>query len=194
MAIQPTQHETNSGGALHKAREAAVVFLARRIKSESEVRRRLGRQYSASIVEQVVQWLKTKGFVDDAILATEWRQQRERRGPRGAAMIRHELLGQGIDRRVVDQALEGFDGPENAYQAARVWWLKHASIKSGANQSGSKNASNEKLDRSKLRRRLWAYLQRRGFEYGLIGDTVRRLRSELSDPLDSGVDTDSDEQ
>ncbi|PKB82111.1 MAG: hypothetical protein BZY88_05245 [SAR202 cluster bacterium Io17-Chloro-G9] len=155
-------------------------FLAHRNRSEAEVRRRLGAHYAAPIVEQVVQWLRTRGFVDDAALAQEWRQQRERKRPRGEAMIRHELRGLGIDPQVVDQALEGFDARDNAYQAARVWW--------------SKQPSQGALEYGKLRRRLWAYLQRRGFENELIGETVRRLWNELSNPLDSGVNTDGHEQ
>ena len=171
------------------AREASLVFLARRIRSEAEVRHRLERQYHSSIVDQVVQWLKTQGFVNDVVLAQEWRQQRERSKPKGKSMIRHELLDQGIDRQVVDQALEGFDSPGNAYQAASTWWSKHSST-TYSTKGSSQDSSNENLADSKLRRRLWSYLQRRGFEDELIGDTMRRLWSELSDPLDGGVDTD----
>ena len=211
MAIQPTHHKISKdgGGALPAAREAALAFLTRRIRSESEVRRRLGSQYSASVVEQVVQWLKIQGFVDDAVLATEWRQQRERSRPKGEAMIRRELMGQGIDRQVVDQALEGFDAPENAYQAARGWWSKHSSVKRPLKRrledssrdtftetftDSSTDDDGESGEYFKLRRRLWSYLQRRGFEAELIGDTVRRLRSELSDSLNGGVDADTHEQ
>ena len=95
-------------------------------------------------------------------------------------MIRHELLGLGIDRQVVDQALEGFDPSENAYRAACTWWSKQS--KKGA------------LEYAKWRQRLWGHLQRRGFENELIGETVRRLWSELSDPLDGRVHTHGHEQ
>ena len=189
MAIQDAHAKTSAETALQAAKEAALGFLAHRNRSESEVRRRLNRQFSGSIVEQAVHWLKTKGLVDDAVLAQEWRRQRERKRPRGEAIIRQELRGLGIDQQVVDGALEGFDGRENAYQAARAWWSKLNSSK-----HVSQRTTDASTEYAKLRRRLWGYLQRRGFEHELIGETVRRLWSELSDPLDGGVDADAHEQ
>ena len=180
MDAQPGRDKASSEAPLRLAKAAALGFLTRRNRSESEVRRRLGSHYPAPIVEQVIQWLAKQRLIDDAALAQEWRQQRERKRPKGEAMIRHELLGLGIDRQVVDQALEGFDPGENAYQAACTW--------------RSKQSSKGALEYAKWRQRLWGHLQRRGFENELIGETVRRLWSELSDPLDGGVDTDAHEQ
>lgn len=180
MAIQHNLQKTPTEAALHQAQKASLRFLAHRSRSEYEVRRRLGPHYPAPIVEQVVQWLQSRGYIDDAALAQEWRRQRELRRPRGEGKIRRELRGLGIAGPVVDQALEGFDASGNAYQAARAWC--------------SKQSSKGSLDYAKFRRRLWGYLQRRGFENELIGETVRRLWDELSHPLDSGVNPEGHEQ
>ena len=180
MAVHNNRQKPSGEAAVNLAKEAALRFLAHRNRSESEVRRRLGPHYSAPIVEQVVQWLQTRGYVDDAVFAKEWRLQREHRRPRGEGLIRHELLELGIDQQVVDQALEGFDAGGNAYQAACSW--------------SSRQSSTAALDYVKWRRRLWGYLQRRGFGSDLIGETVQRLWNELSYPLDSDVNTDGHEE
>ena len=77
----------------------------------------------------------------------------------------------GVDEEVVEEALAGFDGWENAYRA------------------GHRIAQRLKIDNyAQFHRRLWGYLYRRGFDSTVTGDTVRRLWQELTDPLDGRVD------
>ena len=92
-------------------------------------------------------------------------------------MIRQELSRLGVSRELAETALEGFDGAGNAYLAAQ----KPAARLKGAGYA-------------RFKQRLWAHLQRRGFQADVIGKTVQRLWDELADPLDSHVDADSQEE
>ncbi len=163
-------------GALAQAKRDALRFIAYRARSEAEVRRRLGNSYSSDIISRVVAELKDLRYVDDIAFAREWRQRRERVRPRAAGVLRQELLGLGIEADVVREALAGFDADANAYRAARAL-------------SGKLRGSEYPV----FRRRLWSHLQRRGFEGPVISDVVNRLWRELADPLDGGVDAETEE-
>ena len=157
-----------------KARQEALKFLSYRNRSRAEVRRKLAQHYPAGIVEQVIARLVEQRYLDDVSFAIEWRRQRERRRPRGQSLLRRELQGLGVDREVIQEALDGIDEAENAYRAA--------------NAIARRLANN---DYGHFRRKVWAYLQRRGFDHSAIRSTVERHWSELADPLDGGVDTES---
>jgi regulatory protein len=103
--------------------------------------------------------------LDDVAFAKEWREQREKFRPRGAAVIRQELQRLGVDREVIQDALADFDAAANAYQA------------------GSKYAARLPVeDASVFRRKLGGFLHRRGFDGEVLGPTVEQLWRELSDP------------
>ena len=157
-----------------KARQEALRFLSYRNRSRAEVRRKLARHYPAGVVEQVIARLVEQRYLDDVSFAIEWRRQRERRRPRGQSVLRRELQTLGVDPEVIREALDGIEESDNAYRAA------------GA--IARRLADN---DYRRFRQKVWAYLQRRGFDHSAIRSTVERHWSELADPLDGGVDTES---
>ena len=91
--------------------------------------------------------------------------------------MRQELLGKGIREETIREALEDFDGLGNAYRAGQSLALRLAGE-----------------DFTIFRQRLWSLLQRRGFEGSVIRETVQTLWRESADLLNSGVDTESDEE
>lgn len=173
----------SSNGASHRdtayldARSAALRLLGYRGRSEAEVRRRLNRRYDSQVVDRVIATLTQQGYLDDAAFAQQWRSSRERRRPRGKSLLRQELLGMGVSEETVRDALEDFDGPGNAYRAGHSLALRLAGA--GFTQ---------------FRQRLWSHLQRRGFDGAVIGETVQTLWQELANPLNGGVDTETDEK
>ena len=159
------------------ARSAALRLLGYRGRSEAEVRRRLAPRYSVQTIERVITSLTEQGYLDDAAFAAQWRSNRERRRPRGKSLLRLELRGKGIPEETIREALEDFEGLGNAYRAG---------------QSLASRLAGEEF--TKFRQRLWSFLQRRGFEGSVIRETVQTLWQESSDPLNSGVDTETDEE
>jgi regulatory protein len=155
--------------------DAAFRFLSFRPRSEAEVRRRLTRRFPAELVDRVVQALRNKKYLDDEEFARRWRLNRERFHPRGRRLLQRELSRFGVARGVIDQALLGLEEEENAYQAGLKLAIRLI----------SKDCTQEDLSR-----KLYPYLQRRGFGYSLARDTVDRLWLELApQPLDGEINS-----
>ena len=155
---------------------AALRYLSYRPRSEAEVRSRLLRRHSSEVAEAVIAALAEQKLLADAAFARYWRENRERRHPKGQAVLLQELLRLGVSRETAEESLEGFDAEANAYRAAVKW----AHRLKGAGYV-------------EFRQRLWAYLQRRGFRPEAVKVTVRRLWGELADPLHSDHDPEEDE-
>ena len=177
MTPYPTGKSENQEQQYQHARDAAFRLLRYRARSEAEIRKRLGRRFDSEVIDRLITSLKDQGFLDDAAFASQWRDHRERRSPRGQGLLRQELLRLGVSQEVVREALADFDAEDNAYRAGRGLAVRLA---------GSEYAQ--------FRQRLWAHLQRRGFDSGVIGEAVQRLWQELADPLDGEVDSDGDKQ
>jgi len=160
-----------------QAWDAALRFLAYRPRSEAEVRRRLLRRYPLPLTNRVITTLRENRYLNDATFARRWRASRERHRPRSPEMLRQELGRFGVSKEIIDETLEGFDAADNAYRAGRKLALRLAT-----------------KEYPYFRRRLWAYLHRRGFGGPLISQTVERLWQELADSLHGDEDTQEDKE
>ena len=160
-----------------KARQEALRFLSYRSRSRAEVRRKLAHHYPSEVVEQVIARLVEQLYLDDLAFAIEWRRQRERRRPRGQSVLRRELQTLGVDPEVIREALDGIEELDNAYRAVGALARRLADN-----------------DYGHFRQKVWAYLQRRGFDHSAIRSTVERYWNELADSLDGGVDTETQDQ
>ena len=156
---------TATGPEYSQALNAALRFLSYRPRSEAEVRRRLSRRYFPPIIDRVILFLQQNRYLDDAAFAQLWRRGREQRRPRGRRALQQELRQLGVEREVIEEALEGFDAPANAYKAGQKL----------AARLVDKDAA---LDL--FRHKVGAHLQRRGFEYSVVTETVNRLWQELA--------------
>ena len=91
-------------------------LLAGRAHSRAEVRRKLARRgYDLDDVEGAVNRLVELGYLDDASFAVG--HVRRRSGTHGPMALSAELSARGVDRRMADAALAGFD-PEAQLAAA----------------------------------------------------------------------------
>ena len=142
---------------------AAYRFLSYRPRSESELRERLYRRdFDGDSVEVVIARLKEQGLVDDVAFAQFWKDSRETFSPRSQWLTRLELRQKGVPANIIDQVVGDVDDDDSAYRAA------------------SGKASRLPLsDYQSFRRRLGDYLKRRGFDYGVINRTVKRVWQEL---------------
>lgn len=160
-----------------RARQSALRSLARRPRTEAQMKRLLEGRYSLQVVQQVIGQLREQRYLDDAAFAQGWRRHREQHRPRGPRLIRQELLRLGVEPEVIQAALEGYDAEGQAYRTGRGPALRLA---------GS--------DYRDFRQRLWAYLRRRGFDQAAIDEAVKRLWRDLPDFLNGGVNANSDEK
>lgn len=136
--------------------EAAARFLEVRSRSVAEVRRRLtSAGYRTDLVEGAITRLAELGLLDDEVFARVWVESRDRARPRGERAIRDELRLKGVDRAIVDAALEErreqSDGAHERAAAERLIARNRRTLERVA-------------DPRQRRQRAYALLARNGFD------------------------------
>lgn len=101
-------------------------------------------------------------MIDDVAFAAFWQDERDSFSPRSERLLRVELRYKGVNPEVIDEALDGIDDEESAYKAAQ----KRGRILAGE-------------DYETFKRKLGAFLYRRGFSYDVVNRTTKRLWQEL---------------
>jgi regulatory protein len=149
---------------LEAAHGAALRALARRAHARLDLRRRLlQKQHPPAAVDGALARLTAAGLLDDARFAADFAAAKARRG-RGPARLIRDLLDQGVERRVAEEAVrrslaaEGVD-PATAVRALAA---KRASQLAG-------------LPAAVRKRRLMAFLVRRGFGGVEVREVVEAL-------------------
>ena len=141
---------------------AAFRYLGYRPRSEAEIRQRLlKRGFDGATADGALAKLRERGLVDDAAFARFWKDNRESFNPRSRRLTGLELRRKGLPADVIDEVIREIDETDSAYRAAAV-------------RAGRLPLSDYYL----FRRRLGAYLGRRGFNYDVIKETVDRLWKE----------------
>jgi len=144
---------------VEQAYERALNFLSYRPRSEAEVRRNLRKKdVEAEVVEVVVERLTRAGLVDDGEFARYWVENRVQFKPRGARALHYELREKGIADSIIADALVDLDEEVAARQVA---------------QAGARRMAH--LEPRDFRRKLSAYMARRGFSYAAIAPLVDEL-------------------
>lgn len=152
---------------LRRAHSAALRLIVYRPRTRKEMATRLGQKFEPDVVDNVVALLTEQGYLDDASFASAWRTSRESNNPKSSWVVQRELETRGIEVSVANEAVQDMDDDENAYAA------------------GAKAARRlAKLDPAVFRRRLWAYLNRRGFSSAVTRRTVERLLQEADEDGD----------
>lgn len=156
--------------------EAALRFLEARQRSVTEVRRRLSTAgYREDLVAGAIDRLADLGVLDDAAFTTAWVESRDRARPRGERALRRELSLKGIDRIVVDEAMEarrsepGGDSDPDMAAAERVL-------------ARSRRALERVSDPRARRQRAYVLLARHGFDSEIA---ARLSASVTDDPTDT---------
>ena len=160
------QHEIASIVAAEQKRqalEAAVTLLARRPRSEREVRRRLAqRKFPAPLIEQTVARLRSLQLIDDAAFARFWAEARDRSSPRGRRLVTQELRTHGVQTDLAVAATADLSDADAAYRLASRRMRSMATLEYHA-----------------FRNRMGSLLQRRGFGWETARSTVERCWGEL---------------
>ncbi|MEX2245190.1 MAG: RecX family transcriptional regulator [Dehalococcoidia bacterium] len=136
----------------------AVAMLARRPRSEREVRQRLVRaKLPSDIVAETIAKLRELRLLDDAAFARSYVESRDLCSPRGRRLIANELRGRGVESSVACLAADAVDDDKAAYRVAcrRVQAMSS-------------------LDYRAFQNRLGGLLHRRGFGWPAVRSTVER--------------------
>ena len=134
----------------------ALKQLALRARSAEEVRRSLARRgYGGDEIAAVIARLTALRYLDDADFARTWVAARARRTPTGPARLARELRAKGIADADIGAALGALAAEWNVAEAAA------AAVR-------RKLPSLHGVPPSVARRRLAAFLERRGFSAEII--------------------------
>ncbi len=145
-----------------KAMDVAVRYLGYRPRSEAEIRTKLlGRGFTEDVTHEIIGRLKEQGLIDDTAFALFWKENREAFSPRSSWLTRQELKKKGIADEVLNRVVDTANDDENAYRAAQ-----------------SKARRLTAVNHETFRQRLGEYLQRRGFNYRVINQTIEKIWQE----------------
>ncbi len=150
--------DQGSGGAW----EAAVALLALRARSSQEVRRRLRlRRFPRAEIEAAIDRLTAAGYLNDAAFAEQWARARQERQGLGPARLARELKAKGVGEAEIAGALGSLRAERDVREVA-------------AEAAARRLKGLRGLPPEVGRRRLAAYLERRGFSAEVILDLCRR--------------------
>ncbi len=150
-----------------KAVGAAMNLLARRPRSEREVRDRLKRNgFPSETIDAAIEKLEGWRYVDDEAFARYWVENRDANKPRGRRLLEQELRFKGVDRETIRQTIDETEIDEES-----------AALQLGR----SKLRTYGGLDPHVARRRLGAFLIRRGYGYDVVKPALDRLFGEAED-------------
>jgi regulatory protein len=156
----------------HLCLNSAFQFLTCRPRSESETRERLEKKgYDSQEIDMVITRLKEMRLLDDSSFAEFWKDNRNSFKPRSQRMVGLELRRKGVESEIIREVVGNIDDAENAYRLAV-----------------SKSRTLAKSDFQVFRQKLGSYLQRRGYNYGVINAAVKRVWQEQTQNTVTGSD------
>ena len=91
---------------------AAVRYLARRERTEAQVKTFLSRAGASAVrIRSLLSQFRERGYLNDKAYAVRWASARLVRCPMGQARLEAELLAKGFDRTIVAKAVrQVYDG------------------------------------------------------------------------------------
>jgi len=148
---------------------AGIMYVSIHPRSEKEIvtyikKRNNKLNGSTDIQDQVLTRLKELGYIDDAVYAKRFIESRNRSRPKGKKLIQLELLRKGVFLDVIDSVFQQMidtDGPTDI-ELARVVVQKKYSIW-------------KKLSILEQKKKLFGFLQRRGFASSVIFRIIDEL-------------------
>ena len=148
----------------HAAATAALRLLRHRPRSEHELRQRLlDKEHTADAADEALARLRVWGLVDDADFAAEWVRGRRRRRGRSRGALERELRDKGVAEPLIAEAVSGIDESEDHQQAVELVRTRLSRKPAGAVSDADVQGE---------RRRLVAFLARRGYPTGLAMSVV----------------------
>lgn len=145
---------------MRKARTYAFLLLRYRPRSIAEFKEKLNKHgFGKDVIDEVTEDFKKRGLLDDAKFAKMWIENRINLKPTGKARLKQELKEKGVSEFDVDDAISATSGFDESASATELAIKKASQLKG--------------LDEVTIKRRLYGYLQRRGFSFDIVSKAVR---------------------
>ncbi len=146
------------------AYQKAIRLVDYRPRTGQEIRQKLQEKgFEPGQIEQVVERLHSAHLIQDDKFAASWVESRNQFRPSSQRVMRYELRRKGINEEIIDGALQGsVEDLELAQRAAQKMVRRLAN-----------------LDWQEFRKKLSAFLARRGFSYETVVQVVKTTWDEL---------------
>ena len=149
---------------IETALQSAIHFVSYRPRSVNEVRKNLKKKnIEEEIIDEVIERLIRGSLVNDRDFAQLWVENRSEFRPRGRRALRVELRQKGIEDDVIESAIADLNEDDLAYKAAKKQARKY-----------------QQLEWQDYRKKMYGFLARRGFNYGIISSIVSKTWAELT--------------
>lgn len=136
-----------------QAQYIALHYIAYKMRTEQEVRKKLfEKEYTEYIIERVIHFLIKYHYIDDMKYCESYIKQRLQCHPKGIYVLKMELKQRGIKQTIIDKVIENMDIDELG-DAVKLLQKKCFYL--------------DDID-EKNKKRLFAFLQRRGYSYDII--------------------------
>ncbi|WP_456442989.1 regulatory protein RecX [Caldithrix abyssi] len=157
------QEEIFAHDQLQRCLEQAYRYLSRRSHFRKELARKLtAKGYPPHVIEQALDYLDKKGYLNDHDLMFQFIHDAIRLKQYGPHLIKRKLFERGLSGDQIDAALDSAYPPD--LQAATCHSLALKKLKSLQN-----------LEPSRVRQKLFAFLQQRGFNNENIQPVIENL-------------------
>lgn len=163
-----------------EAYRSALYMLEFKARTQTELRRGLARKgYSADAIAGCLERVVRQGYVNDAVFAQRFAEQRVTGHKKGSLLIRQELMQRGVDKRQIDEAIRGLDEDAERESALALAKKRWPSVKG-------------KSERER-QMKLMNMLLRRGFPGAAAREAVRLASQDVADSEDwDGMDDSPD--
>jgi regulatory protein len=128
------------------------------IERAYERRNLRGKNLEEDVIEAAIERLTQAGLLDDREFARYWVDNRVQFKPRGVRALRQELWKKGVPDAIIAEAIESVDEQDLARRVA---------------EKGARRMAY--LEPRDFRRKLSAYMARRGFSYTVIKPLVEEM-------------------
>jgi len=147
---------------LKKAVNAALRLIRFRPRSEAEIISRLGEKgYGTDSIKKSVKYLKDADYLNDAEFCRVWIESRKDK-PLGFRKIIQELREKGVKQEIIERAVKEARGDYSEREVIQRLVDKKLNLMRG-------------LEKNVVRRRIYSFLLRRGFEQDAVNEAMHKI-------------------
>ena len=158
--------QIDARNAVLEAKLAAHRLLARRLRAAGELRMQLRKKgFPQAAADEAVDDFVRAGLIDDRAFAVAFVRDRMKFRPKSRRMLERELAARGVSKALVHAVLSEELGEDAERESARALAEKHLARMSGASPE-------------QRYRRVFAFLQRRGYSASLIASVLKGVGNE----------------
>lgn len=148
-----------------KAQDTALHYLGYQMRTQAQVRKKLEEKgFAQPVVERVMAFLCKYGYCNDVEYAKSYIRQSQKLRPKGAYVLKMELCQKGVAQEIAEQTIQeaGLCEVEDA-----AYWIR------------KKVKGNIEDLEEKEKRRLYGFLQRKGYRWDVITEAMRLIQEEV---------------